>query len=45
MIGVSVDVTRDIQVDLFSSILNADTKLIEKNIQESLSVICQMMLV
>ena len=29
MIGVSVDVTRDIQVDLFSSILNADTKLIE----------------
>ena len=29
MIGVSADVTRDIQVDLFSSILNADTKLIE----------------
>ena len=29
MIGVSVDVTRDIQVDLFKSILNADTKLIE----------------
>ena len=29
MIGVSVDVTKDIQVDLFSSILNADTKLIE----------------
>ena len=29
MIGVSVDVTRDIQVDAFSSILNADTKLIE----------------
>ena len=29
MIGVSVDVTRDIQVDLFSSILKSDTKLIE----------------
>ena len=29
MIGVSVDVTRDIQVDLFKSILNADTRLIE----------------
>jgi len=29
MIGVSADVTKDIQVDLFSSILNADTKLIE----------------
>ncbi len=29
MIGVSVDVTRDIQIDTFSSILNADTKLIE----------------
>jgi|TARA_B110000444_G_scaffold240323_1_gene255565 ATP-binding cassette, subfamily B, bacterial MsbA len=29
MIGVSVDVTRDIQVDVFSSVLNADTKLIE----------------
>ena len=29
MIGVAVDVTRDIQVNLFSSILNADTKLIE----------------
>jgi len=29
MIGVSVDVTRDIQVDLFSSILHSDTKLIE----------------
>ena len=29
MIGVSVDVTRDIQLDLFKSILNADTKLIE----------------
>jgi len=29
MIGVSVDVTRDIQIDLFSSILKSDTKLIE----------------
>ena len=29
MIGVSVDVTKDIQIDLFSSILNSDTKLIE----------------
>ncbi|MFL2901413.1 MAG: ABC transporter ATP-binding protein [Candidatus Pelagibacter sp.] len=29
MIGVAVDVTKDIQFDLFSSILNADTKLIE----------------
>ena len=29
MIRVSVDVTRDIQIDLFKSILNADTKLIE----------------
>ena len=29
MIGVSVDVTRDIQIDTFSSILNAETKLIE----------------
>ncbi len=29
MIGVSVDVTRDIQRDIFSSVLNADTKLIE----------------
>ncbi len=29
MIGVSLDVTRDVQVDLFSSILNSDTKLIE----------------
>jgi subfamily B ATP-binding cassette protein MsbA len=29
MIGVSVDVTKDIQVDAFSSLLNADTKLIE----------------
>jgi subfamily B ATP-binding cassette protein MsbA len=29
MIGVSVDVTRDIQIDAFNSILNADTKLIE----------------
>ena len=30
MIGVSVDVTRDIQVDMFSSLINADTKLIDK---------------
>ncbi len=30
MIGVSVDVTRDIQVDAFSSLINADTKLIDK---------------
>ncbi len=29
MISVAVDVTKDIQFDLFSSILNADTKLIE----------------
>ncbi len=29
MIGVSVDVTRDIQIDAFKSMLNADTKLIE----------------
>ena len=29
MIGVSVDVTRDIQIDLFNSILNADTKQID----------------
>ena len=29
MIGVSVDVTRDIQIDAFKSLLNADTKLIE----------------
>ncbi len=29
MIKVSVDVTRDIQIDAFSSILHADTKLIE----------------
>ena len=29
MIKVSVEVTRDIQFDLFKSILNADTKLIE----------------
>mgnify|MGYP001366148523 CR=1 FL=1 len=29
MIGVSVDVTRDIQIDVFNSILNADTKTIE----------------
>ncbi len=29
MIGVSVDVTRDIQRDIFSSVLDADTKLIE----------------
>ena len=29
MIKVSVEVTRDIQIDLFKSILNADTKLIE----------------
>ena len=29
MIRVSVDVTRDIQFDAFSSLLNADTKLIE----------------
>ena len=29
MIGVSVDVTRDIQIDAFNSLLNADTKLIE----------------
>ncbi len=29
MIGVAVDVTRDIQFDVFKSILNADTKLIE----------------
>ena len=29
MIGVSLDVTRDVQVDLFSSILNSDTKTIE----------------
>ncbi len=29
MIGVAVDVTKDIQFDVFSSILNADTKLIE----------------
>tara|TARA_B100000900_G_scaffold403722_1_gene411167 strand:- start:986 stop:2728 length:1743 start_codon:yes stop_codon:yes gene_type:complete len=31
MIGVAVDVTKDIQFDVFSSILNADTKLIENN--------------
>ncbi len=30
MIGVSVDVTRDIQIDAFSSLINADTKLIDK---------------
>ena len=30
MIGVSVDVTRDIQVDMFSSLINADTKLFDK---------------
>ena len=30
MIGVSVDVTKDIQVDAFSSLINADTKLIDK---------------
>ena len=29
MIGVSVDVTRDIQIDIFNSILDADTKTIE----------------
>ena len=29
MIGVSLDVTRDVQVNVFSSILNSDTKLIE----------------
>ena len=29
MIGVSADVTKDIQIDLFNSILHADTKLIE----------------
>ena len=29
MIGVSAEVTKDIQVDTFNSILNADTKLIE----------------
>ena len=29
MIGVAVDVTRDIQINLFSSILKSDTKLIE----------------
>ena len=29
MIGVAVDVTKDIQFDVFSSIINADTKLIE----------------
>ncbi len=29
MIGVSAEVTKDIQVDAFNSILNADTKLIE----------------
>src|SRR6056300_1472568 len=29
MIGVSVDVTRDIQIDLFNSILNSDTKQID----------------
>ena len=30
MIGVSVDVTRDIQVDMFNSLINADTKLFDK---------------
>ena len=30
MIGVSVDVTRDIQIDMFSSLINADTKLFDK---------------
>ena len=29
MIGVSVDVHRDIQVDMFSSIIKADTKLVD----------------
>jgi subfamily B ATP-binding cassette protein MsbA len=29
MIGVSVDVTKDIQVDMFSSLINADTKLVD----------------
>ena len=29
MIGVSVDVTRDIQIDVFNSILDSDTKTIE----------------
>jgi subfamily B ATP-binding cassette protein MsbA len=29
MIGVSFDVTRDIQIDVFNSILDADTKMIE----------------
>ena len=29
MIGVSADVTKDIQVDIFKSILLADSKLIE----------------
>ncbi len=29
MIGVAADVTKDIQFDVFSSIINADTKLIE----------------
>ena len=29
MIGVSIDVTKDIQVDTFASLLNSDTKLIE----------------
>ena len=29
MIGVSVDVTKDIQVDAFTSLLNSDTELIE----------------
>jgi subfamily B ATP-binding cassette protein MsbA len=40
MIGVAVDVTRDIQVNLFSSILNADTKLIEN--QHSGKFICNL---
>ena len=29
MIGVSVDVHKDIQVDMFSSLINADTKLVD----------------
>ena len=28
MIGVSVDVTRDIQLDMFNSLINADTQVI-----------------
>ena len=29
MIGVSFDVRRDIQIDVFASIINSDTQLIE----------------